>query len=548
MTPVALSGSLLRDLGLIIVAGALCAVVARRIHMPSIVAYLLAGLVLGPWTGAVRVTAGLELISHTGIALLLFLVGLELSIAKVRDVGRVAVVAGLGQVVFTAVIGFALCWLLEFTVMESLFLAIALTFSSTVVVVKLLDEKKELDQLYGRIAVGIFLVQDVVAIVFLTFLAGLGNWQSANWWSLSRELLQAFGGMSLLLALVLGAARWALPGPLAWAARAPDTLFIWSLAWCFLIVLLAKTLGLSLEIGAFLAGLSLAQLPYNQDLRRRVHPLMNFFIAVFFVTLGVQTDFAATRTHLWSTTVLTLFVLIGNPLIFIWIIARMGYSERTSFFTGVTVAQISEFSFIFVALGVSAGLVTPAILSITALVGLLTMALSAYLILFSAPLYRRLAAWGWLRPFRAAPTDPRDQAEPPPGGHIIVVGMNTLGREIARRLHARGERVLAIDTDPRKLAGLPCETMLGNVAYAATLEEAGLARARLLVSALHIEEINDLLAFRCRAAGVPCAVNVVDLSLTDNLLELEAAYLMVPKVDGVKLQARELQKLGLLPP
>lgn len=548
MISAAPDGSFLRDLGLIIVAGAACAVLARRVQMPSIVACLIAGLMLGPWTGAVRVTDGLELISHTGIALLLFLVGLELSFAKVRDVGPVAVVAGLGQVVFTAVLGFGLCWLLGFTPMESLFLAVALTFSSTVVVVKLLDEKKELDQLYGRIAVGIFLVQDLVAIVFLTLVAGLGNWQSADWASMGRELGRAFGGMGLLLALVLGAARWALPRPFAWAARSPDTIFIWSLAWCFLLVLLAKWLGLSLEIGAFLAGLSLAQLPYNQDLRRRVHPLMNFFIAVFFVTLGVQTDFAATRTHLWSTTVLSLFVLLGNPLIFIWIIARMRYSERTSFCTGVTVAQISEFSFIFVALGVGAGMIPAAILSITALVGLATMALSAYLILYSAPLYRRLSAGGWLRLFRARASDPRDEAAPAGRGHVLVIGLNTLGREIATRLHARGECVLAIDTDPGKLAGLPCATLLGNVAYAATLEEAGLERARLVVSALHIEEINDLVAFRCRAAGVPCAVNVTDLSVTDNLLELEAAYLMVPKVDGVKLQTRELQRLGLLPP
>ena len=165
----------IEDLGLIIVAATLFAFLARRIGMPSIVAYLLAGLALGPLTGLVEMSGSLALISEIGIALLLFLVGLELSFAKIKDVGRVAVIAGIGQVVFTAAGGLVLCGLLGFGVMEAVFLAVGLTFSSTVVVVKLLDEKGELDSLYGRIAVGIFLVQDIVAIFILTFLAGLGG-------------------------------------------------------------------------------------------------------------------------------------------------------------------------------------------------------------------------------------------------------------------------------------------------------------------------------------------------------------------------------------
>jgi len=131
--------------------------------------------------------------------------------------------------------------------------------------------------------------------------------------------------------------------------------------------------------------------------------------------------------------------------------------------------------------------------------------------------------------------------------HVILVGMNTLGRELARRLHARSERVLAMDTDPAKLAGLPTATRVGNVEYGSVLEEAGLAEARLLVSALRIEPTNDLLAYRCREAGVACAILVVDLSVVDNLLESDVKYLMIPKVDGIKLQQQELQKRGFLP-
>ncbi len=537
----------LRSLGLIIMAGAVFSVAAGWIRMPTIVAYMVAGLVIGPLTGLVEISHVLELISEVGIALLLFIVGLELSLDKVRDVGRVAVVAGIGQVVFTAVIGFGLCLLLGFTWMESAFLATALTFSSTVVVVKLLDEKHEMNTLYGRIAVGIFLVQDLVAIVMLTFLAGLGPGEVGTTqivWSIGK----AFAGMAVLLALVLGASRWLLPTPFAWAARSPETSVVWSLTWCFLIVLVAELFGLSLEIGAFLAGLSLAQLPYNNDLRRRIHPLMNFFIAVFFVSLGVKMEFSAALDSAGTVALLSLFVIIGNPFIFIFIILRMGYGQRTSFFTAVTVAQISEFSFILVAMGVRSGLVPASILSITALVGLVTITVSAYMILYNAPLYRFVAKTGLLRLFGRPAVDEASENPAKPGGHFIVVGLNSLGREIVRLLRARGERVLAIDTDPHKLAGLDCETLLGDAGNPAVLDEAGLSSARLLVSALTIEETNDLLAYRCREAGVPCAVNVMDLSATENLLAMDVGFMLVPKVDGVAAQNAELRQLGVLKP
>ena len=286
-----MSGDVLSHLGICVVTGAVFALLGRQLRMPSIVAYLLAGVVLGPVTGLVHFSPEDQLISKVGIVLLLFIVGLELSFDNIRGIGRVAVIAGLGQVVFTAVGGMGLCTLLGFTLMESLFLAVALTFSSTVVVVKLLQEQNELDSLYGRIAVGIFLVQDLVAVLMLTFLTGVGTNEQLSWALLLRGTGAAFGGTLLVLLIVLAATRWLLPKPLRWAAGSPETLFILSLSWCFLIVLLAQWLNLSVEIGAFLAGLGLAQFPVNADLRRRVHPLMNFCIAIFFVSLGVEINF-----------------------------------------------------------------------------------------------------------------------------------------------------------------------------------------------------------------------------------------------------------------
>lgn len=548
------------ELGFIVVGAAVFAFLARRIGMPSIVAYLIAGLVLGPVTGLVSQSAALGLISEIGIALLLFLVGLELSFHKIKDVGKVAVMAGLGQVVFTAIGGLLLCWALGFGWMEAVFLSVGLTFSSTVVVVKLLDEKGELDSLYGRIAVGIFLVQDLVAIFILTFLAGLGGSTDAtpavqlDLAAVTGGLGRAFGGMILLLAVALLSARYLLPKPFAWSARRPEVLLIWSLSWCFLMVLGAHALHLSLEIGAFLAGISLAQLPYNEDLHRRLHPLMNFCIAVFFVLLGVRMEIGAAAAEWPTVTVLSLFVLLGNPAIFIWIIGRMGYGPRTTFYTSVTVAQISEFSFIVVALGVNSGLVAEGVMSLTALVGLVTITVSAYMIRFSRPLYEWCRRHGVLRPFLSSKTlaiqeEESDLLQASHGleNHVIVVGMNSLGRRLASALAEQGTLTVAVDTDPHKLLGLPCRTELGNASHKSVLDHLNLRRARLLVSTLHIDSTNDLLAYRCREAGVPCAVHVHDVREMENLLAIGTDYLMISKVDGVKKLNAKLRELGCLP-
>ena len=542
--------SFLRDLGAILLAGVLFALIGRQFKIPSLVMYMFGGLVIGPFTGLVEMEHTLELIREVGIILLLFLVGLELSLDKIRDVGKVALFAGIGQVLFTAAGGLVVCLLLDFTLMESIFLAVALTFSSTVVVVKLLDQKGELDHLYGRIAVGIFLVQDLVVIVVMTFLAGLGSagGEESESLALGETLLSlgfAFFGMGVLLVFVLVASRYLLPRPFGWAARSPETLFIWSLAWCFLIVVMAELMGLSSEIGAFLAGLSLAQLKYNADLQRRVHPLMNFFIAVFFVTLGIQMEFDAALGNMTAVIVLSLFVLIGNPFIFIFIISRFGYGEKTTFKTSVTVAQISEFSFIFAAMGMAAGLIGNEIMSIVSVIGLITIAVSAYMILYSDQLYEWCRRARLLSIFKA-PEQDDEKKSAHRSGHIIVIGMNGLGRKLVGDLHQRGESVLAIDTDPGKLQGLPGDQLIGSVEYSSVREAADLSRARLVVSALQIEDTNLMLGFYCREAGVPCAINAFDTSLMPDLIAMDAAYLMMPTVDGIYLEEKKLTDLGIL--
>ncbi len=538
-----LESGLIQNLGLMIFGAACLGILARMIRLPSIVAYLVAGLLLGPVTGLIRLSPAIEEISGMGIVLLLFLVGLELSIDRIREVGKVAVAAGLGQVAFTVAGGYLICRLLGFAAVESLCLAFALAISSTVVLVKVLSDKDELDSLYGRITVGFSLVQDLVVIVALTLLAGFskGQGMDAAWKGLSF----AVGGMVILVGGGMVIARYLLPRPFAWASSSPGTLFIWSLGWCFLVVAAAHFFHLSIELGAFLAGLGLAQMPYTHDLQHRIKPLMSLFVAIFFVSLGVSMAPGEIANAWLPAAVLSLFVLLGKAGISMLAVARFGFGERTSFKTGVAVAQIGEFSFLFVAMGAAAGLVGAQATAITALVGIVTIAVSSYMLLYCEQLYLFCHRIGLLRVLRAS----QKEDEPEPGAlrnHVLIIGMNTLGRRIAEALHRRGEVVLAIDTDPRKLRGLPCRTLHANIEYRAVLEEQGLAHAKLVVSALRIEDTNDLIAYRCKEAGIPCSIHAVDLSVMENLLAHDVAYFMLPKVDVIKYQSALLREQGLL--
>ncbi|RME95857.1 MAG: portal protein [Verrucomicrobia bacterium] len=536
------------QLAAMVAAAAVAGALMSALRLPGILGYLVAGLVLGPWTGWVQITPSVQGIAETGIVLLLFLVGLELSLDKLKGLGWRVAAAGGGQMVATLAAGWLVARVLGFTGGTAWFLGAALTFSSTVVVVKVLEEKRQLDTLAGRLAVGVLLQQDLAVIVLLTLAGVLGSGAAFTAGALAKKLVFTFGGLGFLVAAVLWTAARLLPKPFAWAARSPTTLLVWSLGWCFLIVMAAHALHLSPEVGGFLAGVGLAQLPWNHDLRRRVHPLMNFFVALFFVSFGIQMPLGALEGRWMAAVALAGFAVVGKLALSGGVFMALRYDRRTAAFGALALAQISEFSLVLAVIAEQVGWVGRDVMAVVGMVGLISMPVSACLMSFQEGLWWRLGRWRWLHWLpRGTPMAPEDRPAARPEGHVIVVGMNTLGRAIVRRLHERGVPVVAIDTDPAKLEGLPARCLLGNAEYLSVLEEANLAGARLLVSALQIEPTNDLLAHRAREAGVPAAIHVVDLSVVDNLLLADVRYLIIPKVDGIKLQNRLLQEAGLLP-
>ncbi len=553
----------LRDLGLILAAAAAVGLAARTARVPLILGYIAAGALVGPATGLVGATEAVETISEAGIALLLFLVGLELSVARIRDVGRVAAVAGAAQLAVTGALGWGLARLLGFPDPQAALLALALAFSSTVIVVKVLEQSGRLGAPHGRIAVGILLIQDVAVAVALTVLAGVvpdgtgiagaaaagpapgAGGGAPGVAALVRGIAEASVAMAALIALAAIGVRFALPPLLRWLGRSLESLFVWSLTWCFGFIVAAGALGLSIEIGAFVAGVGLAQIDYNHELIRRVRPLADFFLAVFFVTLGVHMEFGAALTRWPEVLALSAFVLVGKPAILMSLIPRFGYGERTSFLSSLTLGQASEFSFVVAALALGAGLVGEEFVAVVGLVGLVTMGVSVVLIGAGERIYELASRRGWLRPFRA-PAPGETPAAAGFAGHVIVVGMNTLGRCLVEGFAARGQPVVAVDVDPAKLEGLPCARIQGSSDHGGVLSEAGLTRARLLVSALQIEDANNLLAYRASTAGVPSSIHAFDLALADELREYGASHVMLSKFDGIRRIALALRDVGVL--
>ncbi|MGH8871251.1 MAG: cation:proton antiporter [Acidimicrobiia bacterium] len=422
---------------------------ALALRQPLIVAFIAVGVLVGPASlGWVEAGTELELLASLGIAVLLFLVGLKLDPQLIRTTGPVALAAGLGQVVFTSLVGFGIGLALGLGVLPAVYVAVALTFSSTIIIVKLLSDKRELDHLHGRIAVGFLIVQDIFVVIALIVITAIGDVGTGEIGT--QLILTVLRGVAFLLVL-LGLMRWVLPSLVGRMARNKELLVLFGVAWAIGLAAVGEMLGFSVEVGAFLAGFSLASTPYREAIASRLVSLRDFLLLFFFIDLGATLELDLVGGQVGEAVVFSLFVLVGNPLIVLLIMGLMRYRTRTSFLAGLTVAQISEFSLILAALGVRVGHIDDSILGLVTMVGLITIGLSTYLILYSHPLYERLAPL--LSRFERQQLHPGEHYHELHEGDIdvIVYGGGRHGALIAEGLEAKGRRVLVVDLDPDAL-------------------------------------------------------------------------------------------------
>ncbi len=492
------------EFALLLIISAVAGAIAVRLRQPVLIAYILVGILVGPAVlGLVTAQDQVDLLAQIGVTVLLFVVGLKLDLHHIRHIGPVALATGLGQLGFTIVFGFVLILLMGKGVMEAIYVAVALTFSSTIIIVKLLSDKRELDSLHGRIAVGFLIVQDVAVVLAMMAMSALRVAGDAGVPEVAGSLLLRLAAAALLMYVLM---RHVLPRVVEAMARSQELLLLFAIAWGTGLAALGEWAGFSKEAGAFMAGFSLASTGYREAMNARLAGIRDFLLLFFFIELGTKLNFSTLGGELWPALILSVFVLVGNPLIVMAIMGYMGYRKRTGFLAGLTVAQISEFSIVFVAMGITLGHVGVEALGLTTLVGLVTIMLSTYMILYSQVLYERLAPWLGVferrRPFREMAVERQARAAGQPD--VIVFGLGRYGARLMQQLQAAGVAVLGVDFDPeavRSLRQRKLQVRFGDGEDQGFLESLPLEDAAWVVTTFPQWESNRAFLHSLRGAG-----------------------------------------------
>ena len=522
------------SLAVVVGAAAVGGVLARMLRLPALVGYLGAGMALnmaGVGSGGLWSELG-----KVGVTFLLFLVGLELPINDLRKYGKTALLTGSAQIGITSIIGFGLARWLGFGFTEAVYLGVALTFSSTIVVVNVLSAKKELDSLHGRIAVGSLLVQDFAALGMLMVMTG---WGSGGGWVQAAFL--AVKGL-ILVAGTLVLAETVLPKIMAWMARSVEGLYVFSLAWCLGVaaVVGSRTVGFSVEIGGLLAGLALAAGAQRLEIMARIRPLRDFFMVLFFVSLGAGLGWGGLGQWWWPGLIMAGYVIVGNPVIMMIILTALGYGRRTAFLAGLTMGQISEFSLVVAAAAVATGLVGPQVLGVVTVVGVISMTVCSLAMTYAKELYTRV---GRYLPGKKSEKRVKVSKD---FGHVILFGHNRTGSAVRPVLEKMGKKVLVVDFNPMivdKLKGEGVDVVYGDLADAEIYDGLGLDRADLVISTVSDVQDNLLLLEKLKQnVKRKVVVTAGDDQEARELYNAGADFVLVPHRVGGEYLAHLLER------
>lgn len=533
------------EISVLLLIATAVAFILRFLKQPLIVGYILAGILVGPSVfGLISSFETVELFSKFGITILLFVVGLHLSPQVIKEVGTVSAVTGIGQVIFTSLVGYVLARLLGVAGMEAVFVAIALTFSSTIIVLKLLSDKGDMNSLYGKISIGFLLVQDVIATFLLIAVSTAAQ---ATEQTLQQALLDAsLKGIAITLIMIL-VTRFILPTITRVASKNTELLFLFTLSWGLSISAAFYLLGFSIEIGALAAGIALSASDYADEISSRMRPLRDFFIVLFFVLLGSQMQLEAALVQAPAILILSAFVLIGNPLIVLVLMQALGYHRRTGFMAGLTVAQISEFSLILMALGAELDIVHTDSLTLVTMVGLITIAGSTYMLLYSEQLY------SFLEPILKKIPQRKTAADSSIGSgtfDIFIFGFLEIGHRLSPLLTHSHYRAAIVDFNPDvvdKLKAGDTQTVFygdaGNVEF---LSELPLQSSKVIISTLPAVDINTTLLKHLESfSSKPLSIFFADSAAdAQKLYAAGASYVVLYHTLGADHVLRLIQRVG----
>lgn len=529
------------EISLIIAVATIIATVMRALRQPLMIGHIITGLLLGPYVlNIVHSNDTVDVFSNLGIALLLFIIGLGLNPRVIKEVGKVSILTGVGQVMFTSIFGFGIATALGFETTSAIFIALALSFSSTIIILKLLSDKKELGRLYGKISTGFLLVQDIIATFILIWVATM----SAGTATVGELVTTGLVGIGLIAALLL-ISWYVLPKLTQFVAASSEYLFLFSIAWGFGLAALFTVAGLSLEIGALFAGVALAALPYAQEISSRLRPLRDFFIILFFIALGARMGVDNLGTIWPMALAFSSFVLVGNPIIVMTIMGLLGYTKKTSFKAGLAVAQISEFSLILIILASRLGQIPPTVTSVVTLVAMITIAISTYMIMYSEQLYRILEPH--LRLFERRYAQP-EQGDTQPAD-IVLFGYKKGGKELLHTFENSDLTCLVVDYDPEVIDTLQHQDVsyaYGDATDSEFLDDIGVENAKIVVSVVTDFHANQFLINHLQEVN-PRAIVIARADTNEEAAELYkhgATYVMMPHYIGSERITALLRRYG----
>jgi Kef-type K+ transport system membrane component KefB len=527
------------DVALILATSTILAAIFSRLKQPVILSYLVVGI-LAASAGLFKSTGGLNLnfFSELGIAFTLFLIGLELHFSDIKQIGQSAVTVGIAQIIFTWFAGFGIAKLLGFATNDALILSLALTFSSTIVVVKLLGERKQLDSLFGKITVGYLLVQDFIAIAALIFVTSLGREFKPG-----QFFVTAIEG-TFLVVLILVLNRFILQKLFDFFAKNSEVLFLAGISWALIFATLYAASGFSIEIGAFLAGLGLANLREQAQIASWVRPLRDFFITLFFLSLGLKLPLANLVPVVGAVSVLSIFVLIGNPLIMMIILGVLGYRRRTSFQVSITSSQVSEFSFILIFLAFRSGLISNSVVAATSATAIITLILSTYLITYSSKIYRLFSPYLKIFERKTLVEKPWEGVEEF-SDHMVLVGVGRFGQNILKGLKKKDLNVVVVDFNPdavEKLQEEKIPVIYGDISDPEIFETAIGRNAEMIISTVPDKEDTRMLLTEVKNLEhkIPVVVTSADGDEALEFYKEGAAYVIIPRILSSHLVERFL--------
>jgi len=527
------------DIGIVMIVATIFAYIAKLLKQPLIPAYILTGVILGPILGLITNTEIITTLSEIGIAFLLFIVGLEINIRKLKHVGLVASFGGIIQIVSVFTIAFILSLLLGFVILESVYLALIIAFSSTMVVIKLLSDKKEIDTLHGKIIIGILLLQDVVAIIVLSVLVTISEF---SFITLSLSLLK--GLIALVIAVFVS--KYIFPKLFTFAARSQELLFISAVSVSLLYSIFFNYLGFSIAIGAFVAGVSLANLPYNIEIISKIKPLRDFFSVIFFVSLGMALLLSTFDSILVPLIVLLLLVVVVKPIIIMFTTSFFGYKKRTSFLSAISLAQISEFSLIIVTQGLLLGHISQEIFSLSVLLAIITITLTTYFVKYENSIYYRFS--NFLSVFDRLSDNKSVEIVPKKiNNEVILCGYNRVGFNIVKTLNQIKKSMLIVDFNPEVVKHLVAQkipAIYGDIGDVEVLDRLNFKKVKMLISTIPTKNDNLLLIRTARKENKKITIFVTANQINEalDLYDAGADYVVLPHFLGgerVSLLIRE---------